>query len=50
MVQQAHVGPIFTVVPGVDLGLEAMWGRRVTLAEEKGDMIRLNFSAKYYVN
>jgi hypothetical protein len=49
-VQQAHIGPIFTVVPGVDLGLEAIWAQRETLAGEKGDMTRVNFSAKYYIN
>jgi hypothetical protein len=49
-VQQAHVGPIFTPMKGVDLGLEGIWGSRKTLAGEKGDDLRLNFSAKYYIN
>jgi outer membrane murein-binding lipoprotein Lpp len=49
-VQQAHVGPIFTPVKGVDLGLEGIWGSRKTLAGEKGEDLRLNFSAKYYIN
>jgi hypothetical protein len=49
-VQQAHIGPIFTVVPGVDLGLEGIWAQRQTYADEKGEMVRLNFSVKYYLN
>ncbi len=49
-VWQAHLGPIFTVLPGVDLGVEGIWGRRMTLAGEKGEMVRLDFSAKYYFN
>ena len=50
MVQQAHVGPIFTPFKGVDLGVELMWAQRQTLADEKGDMLRYNVSAKYYLN
>jgi hypothetical protein len=49
-VQQAHVGPIFTVVPGVDLGVEGIWAQRKTYAEERGEMWRFNLSAKYYIN
>ncbi|HYO51670.1 DcaP family trimeric outer membrane transporter [Archangium sp.] len=49
-VQQAHVGPIFTPMKGVDLGLEAIWARRKTLIGETGDMARLNFMARYYIN
>jgi len=49
-VQQAHFGPIFTPLKGVDLGVEGMWADRKTLAGEKGDMLRLNFMAKYYIN
>jgi hypothetical protein len=49
-VQQAHLGPIFTPIKGVDLGVEGMWAQRKTLAGETGDMLRLNFSAKYYIN
>jgi DcaP outer membrane protein len=49
-VQQAHLGPIFTPMKGVDLGVEGMWAQRKTLAGETGDMLRLNFSAKYYIN
>lgn len=49
-VQQAHLGPIFTPVKGVDLGVEAIWAERKTLAGEKGEMLRLNFMAKYTIN
>jgi DcaP outer membrane protein len=49
-VHQAHVGPIFTVYKGVDLGLEGIYANRVTVAGERGDGFRFNFSAKYYVN
>ena len=49
-VWQAHLGPIFTPIPGVDLGIEGIWGQRMTLAGERGEMVRLNFSAKYYIN
>jgi hypothetical protein len=49
-VHQAHVGPIFTPFKGVDLGIEAIWLKRVTVGGEQGDAIRYNFSAKYYIN
>jgi hypothetical protein len=49
-VQQAHVGAIFTPVPGVDLGIEGIWGQRRTLAGEKGDLTRFNFMARYYIS
>ena len=49
-VQQAHMGPIFTPVKGVDLGLEGIWAERKTLAGERGEDLRVNFSAKYYIN
>jgi hypothetical protein len=49
-VQQAHAGPIFTPMKGVDLGLEGIWASRKTLAGESGDDFRVNFSAKYYIN
>lgn len=50
LVQQAHVGPIFTPIPGVDLGVEGIWGQRETLAGEHGDLLRVNFMARYYIN
>jgi len=49
-VQSGHLGAIFTPVKSVDLGLEGVWGYRKTLAGEKGQDFRLNFSAKYYIN
>ena len=49
-VQQAHVGAIFTPIPGVDLGVEGIWGQRKTLAGEHGDVLRYNFLARYYIN
>lgn len=49
-VQQAHVGPIFTPVPGIDLGVEAIWAQRRTLASERGDLARVNLMARYYIN
>lgn len=49
-VQQAHVGAIFTPIPGVDLGVEGVWGQRKTLAGEHGDVLRYNFLARYYIN
>lgn len=50
MVRQVHLGPIFTPIKTVDLGVEGIWGDRETLKGEKGDMARVNFSAKYYIN
>jgi len=49
-VQQAHVGFFYTPIKTVDLGVEGMWMFRKTLAGETGDGLRLNFSAKYYIN
>ena len=49
-VQSAHLGAIFTPVKSVDLGIEGVWGYRKTLAGEKGQDFRMNFSAKYYIN
>ncbi len=49
-VQQVHLGPIFTPVKGVDLGVEGIWAHRKTLAGERGEDLRMNVSLKYYVN
>jgi len=49
-VQQGHVGAIFTPIPGVDLGIEGVWGHRKTLAGDTGDVMRVNFLARYYIN
>lgn len=47
---QAHLGFFWTPVKNVDLGAEYIAGRRKTLANETGDMSRVNLSAKYYFN
>ena len=47
---QAHLGFIWNPVKGVDIGTEYIFGRRTTLANENGDMSRINFSAKYNFN
>ncbi|WNG18971.1 hypothetical protein F0U63_33000 [Cystobacter fuscus] len=49
-VQQINFGPIFTPMKNVDLGLEASLAERRTLVGEKGNMARLNFMARYYIN
>jgi len=49
-VQQAHVGFFYTPIKTVDLGAEAMWMFRKTLAGETGDNVRINLLAKYYIN
>jgi hypothetical protein len=49
-VQQAHVGFIFNPLKAVDVGVEAIWADRKTLAGEKGDDLRSNVSFKYYIN
>jgi hypothetical protein len=50
MVQQAHIGPIFTPIPGLDVGIEGIWGQRETLAKEHGDLLRWNAMVRYYIN
>lgn len=47
---QAHIGFIYNPIKSVDLGAEYIFGQRETLAGEKGDLSRLNFSAKYNFN
>lgn len=47
---QAHLGFIWNPVKGVDIGAEYIIGRRTTLANENGDMSRINLSAKYNFN
>jgi hypothetical protein len=49
-VQQAHAGFFVTPVKATDFGLEGIWSARRTLAGEKGDDLRLNFVARYYIN
>jgi hypothetical protein len=55
---QVHVGGFWAPVkpgkagatPPVELGLEYIWGRRETIAGERGDMSRVNFLARYNIN
>jgi len=49
-VWQAHLGFIWNPVKNVDIGAEYVFGRRTTLADETGEMGRIDFSAKYYFN
>ncbi len=49
-VAQAHLGFIWNPVPGVDLGAEYIYGQRKTLADETGNMSRVNLSAKVNFN
>jgi outer membrane murein-binding lipoprotein Lpp len=49
-VQQAHVGFFYSPLKAVDIGVEAIWAYRKTLAGETGDDIRSNVSFKYYIN
>ncbi len=49
-VQQAHLGFIYNPLKSVDVGLEAVWSFRKTLAGETGDGLRTNLSFKYYIN
>jgi hypothetical protein len=44
---QAHIGFIYNPIKGVDLGAEYIIGQRTTLVGEKGDLSRINLSAKY---
>lgn len=49
-VYQAHLGFIYNPIKNVDFGAEYVLGRRQTLAGERGDLSRVNLSAKYYFN
>lgn len=49
-VWQTHLGFIWNPVKNVDFGSEWIFGQRKTLRDEKGDMNRINLSAKYYFN
>lgn len=49
-VQQAHVGFIYNPLKSIDVGVEAIWAFRKTLAGETGDDLRTNVSFKYYIN
>lgn len=47
---QIHAGLIYNPVKNVDLGAEYIFGRRTTLANEKGDLSRVNLMARYTFN
>lgn len=49
-VYQAHAGFIYNPVKTVDLGAEYIFGQRETLSGQKGDLSRINLSAKYNFN
>ena len=49
-IYQAHLGFIYNPIKNVDFGAEYIFGQRETLAGEKGDLSRVNLSAKYYFN
>lgn len=49
-IYQGHVGFIYNPIKNVDFGAEYIFGQRETLAGEKGDLSRVNLSAKYYFN
>ena len=49
-IYQAHVGFIYNPSKSVDFGAEYIFGQRETLAGQKGDLSRVNLSAKYYFN
>ena len=49
-VYQAHLGFIYNPIKNVDFGAEYVFGQRETLSGDKGNMSRVNLSAKYYFN
>lgn len=49
-VYQAHLGFIYNPIKNVDFGAEYVFGQRKTLSGEKGNVSRVNLSAKYYFN
>jgi hypothetical protein len=49
-IYQAHLGFIYNPIKNVDFGAEYIFGQRKTLAGEKGDLSRVDLSAKYYFN
>jgi len=49
-IYQAHLGFIYNPIKNVDFGAEYIIGQRETLSGEKGDLSRVNLSAKYYFN
>jgi len=49
-VYQGHIGFIYNPIKSVDFGAEYIFGQRETLVGEKGDLSRINLSAKYNFN
>jgi hypothetical protein len=49
-VWQLHVGGFWNPTKVIEVGLEAIYGERKTLANEKGDVSRINFLTRYYFN
>lgn len=49
-VSQLHIGGFWNPIKPVDIGLEYIWGKRETLAGERGSMSRINFLARYNIN
>jgi hypothetical protein len=49
-VYQVHVGFIYNPIRNVDFGAEYVFGQRRTLNNERGDLSRVNLSAKYNFN
>lgn len=49
-ISQLHIGGIWNPVKMVDVGLEYIRGQRETLGDQKGDMSRINFMARYSLN
>lgn len=49
-VDQLHIGAIWNPVKYVDIGAEYIYGRRETLADERGDMSRINLLGRYSFN
>lgn len=49
-VWQFHVGGFWNPTKVIEVGLEAIYGQRKTLADEKGDVSRINFLTRYYFN
>lgn len=49
-VWQYHLGGFWNPTKEIEVGLEAIYGQRKTLANEKGDASRINFLTRYYFN
>jgi hypothetical protein len=49
-VWQGHIGGFWNPTKVIEIGVEAIYGQRKTLANEKGDVSRINFLTRYYFN